>query len=81
MKLNELRQRLIREHVLKNAYSLDGGLPNEKYCLGYIGGLWETYYSEMGQKTSLKVFETEDEACNFFYNWLTKSLRSMGLLT
>ena len=47
-----------------------GNLPNEAYCMEEIGGKWYTYYSERGQRTSLKEFETEQEACSYFLDWI-----------
>lgn len=80
MKKNELEQKLITENVNPYSYSLDGGLPNEAFCLGENGSVWEVYYSERGSKTGLKTFQTEDEACDYFYGWITKTLKSMGLI-
>ena len=80
MTKNELKQNLIRENIPSDVYSLEGGLPNEVYCLGKNGDVWEVYYSERGQKTSLEVFQTENAACSFFHDWLIKSLKSMGIL-
>ena len=76
----ELKQKLIKENIPEDIFSLDGGLPNEVYCLGKNGEECEVYYSERGQKTSIEVFQTEDDACNFFYNWLIKSLKGNGIL-
>lgn len=59
-------------HVPKDMYSLNGGLPSEAYCINKIEGYWEVYYSERGQKSSLKVFQTESEACEYFLNILSK---------
>ena len=28
------------------------------------------YYSERGHRTSLKAFETEQEACSYFLDWI-----------
>jgi hypothetical protein len=74
MKKKDLIQRLINENIEKNSYSLDGGLPNEMYCLGFVKNLWEVYYSERGKKTNLHRFELEEEACNYFYNTLVHAL-------
>ncbi|MBN9647735.1 hypothetical protein J0L31_12120 [Terrisporobacter glycolicus] len=71
MTRNELKIQLIRSHVPEDAYSLNGGLPNEKYCLNYlIVKKWQVYYSERGVKTGLKEFDSEDEACNYLYELL-----------
>ncbi|MHC1747293.1 MAG: hypothetical protein AB9856_02750 [Cellulosilyticaceae bacterium] len=74
MTKTELKQNLVRKNIPVDSYSLEGGLPNEVYCLGKNERIWEVYYSERGQKTSLEIFLTEDAACEFFYNWLEKSL-------
>lgn len=46
-------------------YSLDGGLPSEKYVLALELGGWRVYYSEHGHRTDEHVFDTEDEACSY----------------
>lgn len=79
MKRNELKQ-VLDQKQLNNFFSLEGGLPNELYCLGENGNIWEVYYSERGIKSNLRTFQTEDDACNYFYNWFIKSMKSMGLL-
>lgn len=80
MTKNELKQRLINESIRNDAYSLEGGLPNEAYCLNQNGNIWEVYYSERGQKTRLTIFQTENEACDYFYNSLINMLKDMELL-
>lgn len=79
MTKNELRTKLIKYQVPKEVYSLNGGCPNEIYCLGYLNDKWETYYSERGIKSERKEFNTEDDACNYFYNWLIDVLRDFKL--
>ncbi|MDU4860892.1 MAG: hypothetical protein E6356_10365 [Terrisporobacter othiniensis] len=82
MNKKELSAKLIKTKVPKDAYSLDGGLPNEMYCLDYLIGKkkWQVYYSERGVKTGLKEFESEDEACNYFYDSLIDTLKSMKII-
>jgi hypothetical protein len=80
MNREELKKRLIDEKIPRAEYSLDGGLPNEACCLGLNDGKWEIYYSERGRKTGLKVFASEEAACDYFYTWLTDSLKNMGLI-
>ena len=46
MTKNELKTKLINDQIPKEAYSLEGGKPNEAYYLNYINGKWRTYYSE-----------------------------------
>ncbi len=82
MKKQELKQRLIYEQIPINSYWLDEGGPclGEVYCLSKNKNTWEVYYSERGQKTNLKVFDEEETACDYFYDWLIKSLRRMKLI-
>lgn len=81
MTKNDLREMLIDCNIPKDTYSLDGGLPNEAYCLNQNGELWEVYYSERGQKSGMEIFETETEACDYFYKSLVQMLKGMGLLS
>lgn len=67
MKKEELRQSLINAHIPDDLYNLDGGLPNEAFCLNKEGDVWEVYYSERGVKSQKKKFNSEDEACNYLY--------------
>ena len=61
-----LLQKLLENNVPQDLYSLEGGLPNEAYCLDFVNGVWETYYSEKGIKSGLKHFEDENSACSDF---------------
>lgn len=72
MKKNELLMRLNQEKIPVDAYSLSGGLPNEKFCVNK-NEYWEVYYSERGIKTQLKKFNTEEEAYDYLYSILHKS--------
>lgn len=80
MTLVELVKRLEMEGIPDDLYRLNGGLPNEAFCLNRNEQKWETYYSERGSKSGLKVFDEEEEACNHFYDWLIESLKDMGVL-
>lgn len=44
MKRNELKQ-VLDQKQLNNFFSLEGGLPNEVYCLGENANIWEVYLS------------------------------------
>lgn len=68
MKLAELKTRLVHSNVPVDSYGLAGGLPNEAYCIERMSdGKWSTYYSERGQRSNLRIFETEAEACEGLY--------------
>lgn len=70
MNLTELNNLLDSNNIRKDAYSLKGGMSNEAYCIEIKNGIWQVYYSERGLMTSLREFETEDEACTHFYQWI-----------
>lgn len=80
MTKNDLQQELVKRNISADMYSLDGGLPNEGYCLNQGANGWEVYYSERGQKTGLKVFKTEAEAGDYFYYSFLEVLKDMNLL-
>lgn len=67
MDIVELKAVLQNDRIPKDFYSLQGGSPNESYCIAKRGNNWEVYYSERGTKTDLKIFDTEDEACKHLY--------------
>lgn len=72
MNVNELKETLVSLNISDKYYSiLTGGLPNEKLCI-VNNEVWAVYYSERGQKTGLKEFSSEAEACEYF---LRKLLR------
>jgi hypothetical protein len=75
MGINELKKKLVQYRVPQWAYSLKGGLPKSDhhaiYCLGSAKGRWQTYTTEKGVTESLRLWDTETEACTFFYQWIT----------
>jgi hypothetical protein len=73
MKLEELESRLASSGLRKDSFCLRGGAPNEAYCIEHrLDGKWQTYYSERGLRTGLKTFDTEDEACDYFFRIVSK---------
>ena len=75
MILVELEDSLKNNRVPKHAYSLIGGLPNEAFCIeNAADGKWYTYYSQHGNRSSLKEIQSEEEACNYFYNDLKSDI-------
>ena len=82
MTIFELSKRLQEARVPSTIYNLSGGLPSEKHCIAKQNEseIWEVYYSERGNKSSLKTFNTEEEACNYFYYWVFKTAQNMKLV-
>lgn len=70
MKKNDLANKLNEKGIRKDSYSLEGGLPNEAYCLNETKDGWEVYHSERGSKSGLKKFNNEDDACKYLYGFL-----------
>jgi hypothetical protein len=73
MRKSELKRKLIEEGFPRNMYSLDGGLPNEAYCLAEENRFWEVYYSERGVKSNLNRIKTEEQACDTFYELIREA--------
>ena len=65
MNVHELKEKLNELKISNELYSLQGGLPNEKLCLVKEDN-WKIYYSERGNRTGEKEYETEEEACEVF---------------
>ncbi|MCL2582378.1 MAG: hypothetical protein FWE35_07975 [Streptosporangiales bacterium] len=63
MDRTELRAILDEEAILPDAYSLEGGLPEDRLCIDEEYGQWAVYYVERGQRRQERRFATEDEAC------------------
>lgn len=67
MTVNELKNKLDEIGVSEDLYSIMlGGLPNDRLCI-VKEEMWQVYYSERGRKVGQKFFETEGEACEYFY--------------
>ena len=56
---------LVKENIRIDSYCLNGGA-NEAYCLNKNHNKFGVYYSERGQKVSLKVFQNEKMLVNIF---------------
>ena len=68
----DLQALLAERKILPRAYSLIGGLPSEQYVLEEQDGeRWAVYYSERGERSGERVFETEDAACRYLLELLT----------
>jgi hypothetical protein len=67
MNRDQLRAATEREGIRADSFSLDGGLPLERYVLTVAEGGWIVYYSERGERVGEQIFDTEDEACSHLY--------------
>lgn len=75
MDLTALRKKLCELGIPEDAYSLEGGLPNEQYCISIDSGTWVTYYSERGCRTSLTTHNCEADACHYFLERIITALK------
>ena len=69
---HELAGILRQEGFRPDAYDLEGGCQDERYCLGESCGVWSVYYSERGLQSGKKVFGCESEACEYLLELLRK---------
>lgn len=73
MSVEELRKWLKSSGIPKHWYCLEGGLPNEAMCIDREDdGRWSVYYSERGRRSSLRLFDTEYDACEHFRKEVVK---------
>ena len=71
MNIGELRDKLEQLHVDPRAYAIGDCMGRfEACCLEESHGQWLVYYSERGLRTSLRVFDRESKACDYFYQWI-----------
>lgn len=73
MTKEKLRSILVDKGISRSHYSLEGGLPNEKFCLDYEKGKWIVYYSERGLRTGICYFDKEDDACDYLLHAIKES--------
>lgn len=71
MNRQDLDRKLRLLGIRPEAYSLDGGVPSEAYVLSFDGRRWSVYYSERGQASGIKWFDTEAEACEHMFGLVT----------
>lgn len=73
MKVCELSNELCSMGIPNAAYSINSvEFPNEAYVIFWNGSEWEVYYSERGQKSGIKKFINEAEACEHFMRQISR---------
>ena len=77
MNKQQLENILLLNKVPKDLYSLNGGLPNEAYCIEEKDGEWQVYYSERGIRTNIEYFKNEEKACDCLLNEVKKAIGSI----
>ena len=71
MNLTFLTQRLADMGIREDFYSLSGGREDDTFCIVQTQNGWEVYYSERGERSNLKFFTEEEEACDYFFRLIT----------
>jgi hypothetical protein len=65
--IEEFREKRRRSGIPSEAYSLDGGLPDDALVLDWLpGGRWTVYYSERGARKREQEFAFLDTALDEF---------------
>lgn len=73
MNRNKLKENLDNLGINPIVYNLDGSISNPGTVLFYNYGKWEIIdVGDKGEQTIIKVFLTEDEACQFILNEFIK---------
>jgi hypothetical protein len=67
MNKEELKNLLKKHNIPKLSYWLDGGMPDERLCLDYFDDEWCVFYSQRGMRSGLMKFQTEEDACDYFW--------------
>lgn len=71
MNKKELKIKLQQSGIDENLYNLDGkGRKDERFCIENTDGKWYVYFCERGVKTTNKIFDTENDACQFIFKQL-----------
>lgn len=73
MTIKELEEKIKSLAIPENEYSIitdllpdEEWLPSERFCI-VKKDTWQVYYSERGNKSGLECFQSESEACDYFY--------------
>ena len=72
MTKTQLEGYLERSGFNPQTYSLEPGFHADQYVLEENHGVWSVYYSERGIRLGEKIFNNEEEACDYFLEVLSK---------
>ncbi|RYX81175.1 hypothetical protein EON83_25290 [bacterium] len=72
MEKEELNERLSQLNVEPTSYPLDQHPPDERYVLAHDqDDIWCVYYAEKGERSALREFHSEAEACLYLLDLLS----------
>jgi len=76
MNIRGLQTKLNELGIPQRDYSINGDVAPDTYVLNKVYTNWECFYvDERGGQNILKEFDTENEACVFFYNLLKNEMK------
>ena len=71
MTVIELKKKLEELNVPRSFYSINGDLASDTYILNHVHNYWEYFYfDEKGRVMGYRRFESESDACNYFFQQL-----------
>lgn len=74
MNISDLKHRLLKFGIRDDAFEIEGKFADEAYILKKENDRWFVYYTERGLKTGLREFDSESEACNYFFGLVTSDI-------
>ncbi len=75
MNIHELEKRLEEEACSRAHYSI-GVIDSDVFCLMNQNGTWRMFYTERGlDQEPIFESESEEEACEFFFTYMTTRIR------
>lgn len=72
MKVGDLLSQLATRGGDVRAVYTGVGDPEDRYAIIQDRGKWEVFYSEQGDRLELRIFASEDDACEYLLNLLEK---------
>ena len=80
MNIHELEHKLIEAGCSGMNYSISDR-SSDVYCLMNIEGVWKIFYTERGHdQESFFESTSEEEACEFFFNYQTEKIQHVHLV-
>lgn len=75
MNRSDLKNKLVELNVYPSFYSLDGDLLPDRIVLYQNYAKWEVFYfDERGNRDKEKVFFSENEACEYVYEYFKEQI-------
>lgn len=69
----KLKEELDRKNIDPRRYSLnedDGFCVDDRICFREYHNIWDIFYCERGEYINEERFDNENDACEYFLNWI-----------